>query len=255
MRPITIIFGIFTVLLLSAFVPTNFSVPTSDPLTENDKAGLIKMREEEKLALEVYSYLDEMWDHHVFKNIKQSEARHGELLKGLLDQFSIKDPYIATKGQYADTQMQKLYQDLTTKGSKSLQDAFLVGATIEDLDIADLDELISVTSNKDILNVYENLNRGSRNHMRAFTKQLEKMDVVYTPVYIKKDKFSTIVNGTHEEGSECKQSTADRHSKSGNACGNTGGKSCAGKKSKNCCENSEQRGQCGKSSKKSCGAQ
>ena len=127
MRPITIIFGIFTVLLLSAFVPSNFSVPTSDALTENDKAGLIKLREEEKLAFEVYSFLDEMWDHHVFNNIKQSEARHGELLKGLLDQFSIKDPYIATKGQYANTQMQKLYQDLTTKGSKSLITASTIG--------------------------------------------------------------------------------------------------------------------------------
>ncbi len=52
------IFGIITVLLMSAFIPNNAPITYNDTLTENEKAGLVKMREEEKLAFEVYTFLD-----------------------------------------------------------------------------------------------------------------------------------------------------------------------------------------------------
>jgi hypothetical protein len=228
MRHLTMILGIFIVFILSAFVPKTIYITTTTSISDDEKAGLIKMREEEKLAFEVYTFMDQKWDHQVFKNILQSENRHGDFVKGLLDKYDIKDPYIQTKGKYVNAEIQKLYKDLTTKGSQSLKDAFIVGAIIEDIDIADLDKLMASGTNKDLLEVYENLNRGSRNHMRAFSRQLDMMNVVYTPAYINKERYDSILNGVHEEGSYCQSSDAKCVSKNGKACGNKGGKSCAG---------------------------
>ena len=252
MRPFTMIFGIFTVFIMSAFVPTSLTNFITDTLTENDKAGLIKMREEEKLAYEVYTLLDEKWDHQVFKNIKQSEARHSDMVKGLLEQYQIKDPSINTKGQYANVQMQKLYQELTIKGSQSMKDAFLVGAMIEDMDIADLDQLIANTTNKDLINVYDDLNRGSRNHMRAFNRQLEKMDVDFAPTFINKERYSAIINGDHEEGKSCHSNTADSNATSKKSCANSSGKACAGNDGKKNCGNDKSTCKSGKENKKGC---
>lgn len=252
MRPFTMIIGIFTILMMSAFIPNNAPITNNDTLSENDKAGLVKMREEEKLAFEVYTFLDEKWNHQVFKNIKQSEARHGDLVKGLLDQFDIKDPYIAVTGQYANAEMQKLYQEWTTKGSQSLKDAFTVGAIIEDMDIADLDILMAATTNKDLLGVYENLNRGSRNHMRAFTRQLGNMDVIYTPKYINKDRYTAIINGDHEEGNNCQSNNSNCKSKGNKVCGNNGGKACAGSGGNKSCGDNKSTCKSGKGNKKGC---
>ena len=237
MRQFTLISGIFTILILSAFMPAKFYFSSSDTLSENDKAGLVKMREEEKLAFEVYTFLDEKWNHRVFNNIKESESRHGDLIKELLDKYDLKDPYINTTGKYVSAEMQKSYLELTQKGSISLKDAFLVGAIIEDMDIADLDKLMAETTNKDLIVVYDNLNRGSRNHMRAFSRQLDMLNVAYTPAYIPKERYTAIINGEHEEGSYCQTNNSKSAAKNGKGCASKNGKACAGKGgNKNCGE-------------------
>ncbi|MEZ4912238.1 MAG: DUF2202 domain-containing protein [Saprospiraceae bacterium] len=213
------------IIFSSSFVDKSITNHSNENLSANEKAGLIKMREEEKLAYEVYTFLDEKWDHQVFKNIKQSEFRHMEMIKSLLDKFELQDPYIDQMGKYNDVPMQQLYDHLTVKGSVSLQEAFIVGATIEDLDIADLEQLIIETTNSDIKDVYEILNSGSRNHIRAFTKQLSKMQVTYTPQYITQEKYTNIINGSHENG--CAKDNGNSCNK-GNGCQGKSSKACVG---------------------------
>ena len=82
----------------------------------------------------------------------------------------------------------------------SLIDALTVGATIEDLDIYDLLKAVGRTDKVDILAVYQNLLKGSRNHMRAFVGQLGQRDVTYVPQYISQEQFDEIVNSPKERG-------------------------------------------------------
>ena len=51
-------------------------------------------------------------------------------------------------------------------------EALLVGAAIEEIDILDLQKHIAETNNPEIQNVYNNLLRGSQNHLGAFTRML-----------------------------------------------------------------------------------
>ncbi len=170
-------------------------------LDKGEREGLLLMREEEKLARDVYGFLYDKWNLRTFQNIGKSEQTHMDAIKLLLDRYSLSDPIRNdARGVFEDKNLQDLYNKLTTKGSRSLLDALYVGATIEDLDIYDLLRLIKGTDNDDIKVVYQNLEKGSRNHLRSFMKQIKANGGNYTPQYISKMYFDKIINTSNERG-------------------------------------------------------
>lgn len=142
-------------------------------LSSLEKDGLIYMRIEEKLARDVYLTLGKTYKQKMFINIPESEQRHMDAVKALLDKYEIPDPVTDNAtGSFTNPDFKKLYDYLLAKGQTSFKDAMLVGKEIEEMDIKDLTERIEQTDNPDIKSVYENLKRGSENHLRAFTKYL-----------------------------------------------------------------------------------
>jgi len=173
----------------------------SQELTQEEKDWLIHMREEEKLARDVYTTLGEKWQINIFTNIAKSEQTHTDSIKTLLERYDIEDPVKTNEvGEFTLPEMQKLYDDLVAQGSKSLLEALIVCVTIEDLDIYDLDVAIKETSQSDIKTVYENLKKGSRNHMRAFVKQIDKEGGEYIPQFISEEEYSDIISKSQERG-------------------------------------------------------
>jgi hypothetical protein len=75
-----------------------------------------------------------------------------------------------------------------------------VGATIEDLDIYDLRALKKDTSNSDIMTVYNNLEKGSRNHLRAFSRQISRNGGSYEAQYLTQEEIDDILSGSQEKG-------------------------------------------------------
>ncbi|HEX9252119.1 MAG TPA: DUF2202 domain-containing protein [Ignavibacteriaceae bacterium] len=143
-------------------------------LSSTEKDGLIYMRLEEKLARDVYVTLGKTFAQKMFVNIPQSEQRHMDAVKVLLDKYEIPDPVINNEiGLFSNSEFQKLYNDLVKKGQISFKDAMLVGKEIEELDIKDLNERLEETDNPDIKSVYKNLKHGSENHLKAFVKHLD----------------------------------------------------------------------------------
>ena len=171
-------------------------------LSQREINDLMHMREEEKLARDVYLALYKKWNLPVFKNIAKSESWHMHMIKLLLDKYNLPDPVSETgeRGVFKSKKIQSLYNELVKKGSLSLKDALIVGATIEDLDIKDLQEAIKRSNNKDIDLVYQNLEKGSRNHLRAFVGILRRYGWDYTPQFISKSYFDQIVSSKHEIG-------------------------------------------------------
>lgn len=164
------------------------------PIDEKEKAGMILMREEEKLARDVYLALGQKWGIKSFKNIAESEKTHMAAVKSLLDRYGLEDPAANQKaGEFKDPKLQTLYGDLVEKGSKSPADALQVGALIEELDIADLQKLIRETDNEDLKLVYGNLLKGSKNHLRAFNRQLQRRGIAYQPRHISQEEYDSIV--------------------------------------------------------------
>ena len=179
---------------------TNF---TMEDLNDAEQEAILFMREEEKLARDVYSLLDEKWNYPIFSNIRRSEARHMEAMLCLINRYGLEDPVGENeRGIFINQQLMDLYQVLTETGTRSLEDALTVGATIEDLDLADLLAAREDGSidNKDVLAVFAELTKGSRNHLRAFIKNLNQYGVNYTPQYISSDDFSDIISTERERG-------------------------------------------------------
>jgi len=180
--------------------PGTFIVADAE-LTDAEAEGLISMREEEKLACDVYLALYEVWDMPIFNNIAAAETKHTASVLGLIDAYGLVDPVTDdTPGVITDPAFAALYTDLVAQGSESLVDALLVGALIEDLDIFDLQEWLELTDNPDIERVYENLLAGSENHMRAFFGQLDSQGASYTAIYLDQSEIDEILASGNGRG-------------------------------------------------------
>lgn len=157
--------------LLLAFLLLS-SVPAF-ALTEQEIADLQFMREEEKLAYDIYNALYALWGNPVFTTIASSEARHKDSALNLLNQFGIADPAAGmAAGKFNNSALQSLYDQLLASGSVSQIEGLRVGVTVEKTDIADLDQTMARTTNASILRVYSNLRKGSVNHLSSFTNQI-----------------------------------------------------------------------------------
>jgi hypothetical protein len=166
------------------------------PLTNEEALGLQFMREEEKLAHDVYVALYERWSLPIFETIAASEQKHTDAVVYLLDRYGLADPAAGNApGKFTDPDLQALYDRLIVQGSTSAEGALKVGAAIEEIDIFDLQERLAATENTDIQRVYENLMAGSENHLRAFTRNL-KMQIgdTYVPQYLTQKAYDAIVN-------------------------------------------------------------
>lgn len=163
--------------------------------------GLIQLAEEEKLARDVYRTLYEKWELPVFSNIAKSEERHMSGVLALLEKYGVPSPIQSDQtGSFVSKQMQDLYTQLVQQGNQSLTDALKVGATIEDMDIFDIENLLLQTDNTDIKTLYQNLVRGSRNHLRAFYQLLQNYGETYEPVYLDVEMFNSIIQSPWETG-------------------------------------------------------
>ena len=168
-------------------------------ISQTEIDSIIWMREEEKLAKDVYTTLGQVWGINIFTNISSAEQTHTDSVKTLIDRYGLEDPITdETIGIFKNETFSKLYQDLVKQGSSSLVESLKVGALIEELDIKDLQERVTTTADIDL--VFQNLERGSRNHLRAFTRQLSQQGETYVPIYISQSEYDEIISGEIERG-------------------------------------------------------
>jgi hypothetical protein len=198
-----VLFGILsTAGILSAGQNGNSSFSGQQTLTAAEAGNLVFMREEEKLARDVYLYLFDAWGQWVFENIAASEQQHMDAVKNLLDKYNLADPAAGNgEGVFTNPQLQKLYDSLTRQGSATERDALYVGATIEDMDIYDLQGILSETDKPDFVKVCDNLMKGSRNHLRAFVGQIELLGGTYEAQYLPQEAVDAILEAPRETGS------------------------------------------------------
>jgi hypothetical protein len=170
-------------------------------LSESETEALLYMREEEKLAHDVYVTLYDLWQLPAFQNIANSEQTHTEAVKTLMDRYGLQDPAATEVGVFTDQTLQGLYDQLVIQGSQSLVEALKVGATIEEIDILDLEERIAQTDKEDIILVFENLLKGSRNHLRSFVSTLQRQSgETYQPQSLSLDAYQDIIDTPIESG-------------------------------------------------------
>jgi len=143
-------------------------------LTELEEQNILFMREEEKLARDVYLVMYDLWGADIFANISESEQLHMDAVKNLITRYGLVDPVaVDVIGDFVDPDLQLLYDDLVEAGGVSLEEALKVGVLIEETDIADLIQALTETDKRNITRVFQNLLNGSYNHLDAFNACLD----------------------------------------------------------------------------------
>ncbi len=169
-------------------------------LSAEETESLLFMREEEKLARDVYLTFYELWNDEIFNNISDSEQEHMDAVKLLLDKYRLVDPVLDGVGLFNNSELQNLYDELVSRGEQSRMEALLVGALIEEVDMRDIQQAIDEADHNDIINVYNNLLKGSRNHLRAFVGKIEDEGIVYQAQVLSQDEVDEIVDSPVERG-------------------------------------------------------
>lgn len=166
MRLVVALFALFQMFVSGAAL--------GQQLSATEQNDLLYSREEEKLARDVYKYLYTQWQLPIFSNIASSEQRHMDAVLNLLELYGLGDPVgDNAAGVFTNTTLQGFYDELTAQGSVSIIAALEAGIYIEELDINDLETFIGYTSQPALLRVYNNLLKGSNNHLAAFVNTLE----------------------------------------------------------------------------------
>ena len=170
-------------------------------LRDREASDLLYMREEEKLARDVYLSLYERWGLRIFRNIAKSEKNHMASVLSMIKKYELGDPVGDNAlGVFTNPDLQQLYEDLVAAGNRSKVSALQVGAAVEELDIFDLRRSLNATNNEDIQMLYQNLIKGSSNHLRAFAKLLARIGADYTPVYLTPDEYQKILDAPKIRG-------------------------------------------------------
>lgn len=174
----------------------------ADVLDTGEATHLIFMREEEKLARDVYLTLSELYPAaNTFSTIGDgSEQTHTDTVRDMLEKYGIPDPNsdannlpdsigVFTGADYGWYFAEK-YNALVERGTLSYLEALYVGAFIEELDMLDIvgcPKVIVETDNgigegecgleytdePALQTMYTHLVEGSKDHLRAYVKNIE----------------------------------------------------------------------------------
>ncbi len=164
------------------------------PLTESEIDGINLIREEDKLARDVYRELYKTWDMEIFITISGLEQIHMDGVKRLIEKYKIEDVNTDdTAGVFKSPYIKKLFTELVKKSEDSAYEALRVAATLEDMYIKDLNDLMDNTENRDILSLYGDLKIGSINHIRAFNREMKEFGRGYQAQFLSIDELRAIL--------------------------------------------------------------
>lgn len=206
---------------LEGAAPDDLADADASALDATEASHLRFMREEEKLARDVYLILAALYpDQPIFNQIAtRAEQTHTDTMRDKLDQFNLPDPNPKTNdlpssiGVFTGDEWGWYFTDkfelLTAKGEISELDALYVGAFIEELDMYDIAVCprimvdrgftspcgLEYTDESALQTAYSSLISGSESHLRAYVRQIEAVIGVgnYKAQYITQDEVDEIL--------------------------------------------------------------
>lgn len=146
---------------------------TSIVLTPAEIESLIYMVEEEKLAMDVYDYFFNMYGLQIFDRISDSEIKHVAAVSKFFVKYDLENPILdKDPGEFVNADLQQTYYDLIEMGSVSRNHAIEAAILIEEQDIIDINQYLTVVVAKDLVQAYNHLLLGSEKHLFSFELEL-----------------------------------------------------------------------------------
>jgi hypothetical protein len=163
---------------LSAATTTGTSLAAEKGHAETNAAlgadtleALRYIREEVKLARDLYGALSDIWELDVFENAVKSKQSLMNAVSCLLRPYGIEDPS-GDAGKFVDADLQELYSYLIDQGKVSRNNAIDVTILIEQTVMADLNDVLLQTTEEDVHKVLTLLMEASENHLHELSRYL-----------------------------------------------------------------------------------
>lgn len=177
--------------------PCNCVCNPETTLNSNEQGELLYLLEQIKLAGNLYGVFAESWDHPIFQKATVAKRQHQTSLLSLLQCYTIDtSSYEALPaGDYANSQLDDLYQSLVTQGASSLNDALEASGLVEEETIGNIAKLATTTTNDSLSCRLANLKRGTAKQLRSFARVLGSLGETYSAQSLSAEEVSAILNG------------------------------------------------------------
>ena len=157
------------------------------------------VREDEKVARDLYKAFFDNYKLKTFENISKAEANHMKAAEKLLDYYEVEYPAASDYGKFADTARQALYERYLQKGNTAME-AFKVMVYLEEENIVSYNEVLKDITNPNIKLVIENLSKASENHLRAAVRQITALGGTYQASLMTEEQYKSIIAKGFEQG-------------------------------------------------------
>ncbi len=172
----------------------------SRELTGGEEGFLLHMREEEKLARDLYLDFSEYWKLPLFAKTARAEQRHMLTTGLMIELFGLEDPITDDgRGLFSDPAWSTLYAELSARGGLSIEEALGAAGWVEEADIVDLTEALEQSSDPALIRTFDHLLRGSVSHLRAVVKALAKRGVGYEAQLLDPDRLEGLLAPSADE--------------------------------------------------------
>ena len=155
--------------------------------------------EQEKLSVELYLYAFSAYNLPIFQEIANKKTRHLTEVRAVMEDLDVEDPTEGIGvGVFNNTEIQTLYNQMRSRIEEGQNNAFIAALTVEESIIHFSGISLSETSNNTLIELYEAIICGSKNHFRTFYSELTTSKS-YVSQYFTQEEFSDIVNSGQED--------------------------------------------------------
>lgn len=190
-------------------------------LTTDEIEFIYAVREDEKIARDLYFSFFRNFGLKTFENIGKAEDNHIKATEKLFDYYEIDYPALSANGKFEDASRQKLFDSLLLKGTPELE-AFKVMALLEESNIVEYGEVLKSIVNPNIKLVIENLAKASANHFKAAIRQITALGGTYAPALMTQEQYRALIAIGFEKGKRYMNKNDGSKANSGNKLGGNG---------------------------------
>ena len=177
--------------------PGDDAVDPIVPLTGQERVDLLYLYEEEKMARDLYTIAKELYGSNQFTNISESEQRHMDHVVVLFEEYNVDYPSDNAPGVFDNAEIQAMFDELKVRMESSEMEAVQAALLVEETDIDDIRTLRDRTEKQDLIDVYDSLECGSGNHLRAYHSKLENLGGTYEPQVLTVEEFEFVLEQDH----------------------------------------------------------
>jgi hypothetical protein len=154
------------------------------------------LHDQEKLAMDLNWDFQWMWEESIFQSLGAMERRHMDELLTWMSAHGL-TPLVTSRseGAYGDDDHLAAWEELLSRGSASLVEAYRANAYMEEWDITEIRALMESTNEQTLVIILERLLAGAEKHLRMLVSRIQGLGQVYQAQMLRQSDVNQICSG------------------------------------------------------------